>query len=217
TAGRGRRGATWVSPPGAGLYMSLVLRPKRVLEPAATTMGAGLAMRAALVELGLARVELKWPNDLLVDGAKLCGILAETRGLDPRSPHCVLGIGVNVTQREFPAELVRERAVTSLALCGVHTDPRAVLACALPHLSREMERVENDPRPTLQAYFAATGLAGRLVRVRAGELEVEGTWRALDLERGLTLAQSDGSSREIRLEHVRSLVALSLHSSPPET
>jgi BirA family transcriptional regulator, biotin operon repressor / biotin---[acetyl-CoA-carboxylase] ligase len=208
SAGRGRRGAHWVSPAGTGLYASFVLLPQRVLEPAATTMGAGLAVRAALMELGLARVELKWPNDLLHEGAKLCGILAETRGLDPRAPHCVLGIGINVAQREFSAELVSERAVTSLALCGVHTDPRSVLERLLPHLSREMERIENDPRSTVQAYFEATGLALRRVRVRAGERELEGTWRAIDLELGITLEQADGSSQRIRLEHVRSLVAM---------
>src|SRR5688572_32156321 len=73
-AGRGRRGSSWFSPAGAGLYASLVLKPARVLEPAATTMGAGLAVLATLRELGLARAQLKWPNDLLVDGAKLCGI-----------------------------------------------------------------------------------------------------------------------------------------------
>ncbi len=207
-AGRGRRGAVWVSLPGEGLYASLVLLTPRVLEPAATTMGAGMAVRSMLLELGLARTQLKWPNDLLVDGAKLCGILAETRGLDPASPHCVLGIGINVTQREFPADLAGQRAVTSLALCGVNTDPSSVLTRLLPHLSREMERVETDPASTLKAYFDATGLANRRVRVQAGDSEIEGRWHELDLARGVGLELADGTLRRVRLEHIRALVAV---------
>ena len=160
-----------------------------------------------MLELGVTEAQLKWPNDVLVMGAKVCGILAETRGLDRASPHCVLGIGINVRQREFPADLVRERAVTSLSLCGVNTDPRAVLSCLLPHLAWEMERVESNPASTLQSYFTATGLANRRVRVFSGEFEIEGIWRELDLARGLGLMLPDGSLRRVRLEHVRALVA----------
>jgi BirA family biotin operon repressor/biotin-[acetyl-CoA-carboxylase] ligase len=206
-SGRGRRGAAWFSEPEAGMYASLVLCNPRVLEPAALTMGAGLAVRAALLELGLARVELKWPNDLLVGGAKLCGILAETRGLDPSAPHCVLGIGINVTQLDFPGELSAQRAVTSLALCGVRTTPRGVLACLLPHLGCEIERVESAPEETVRDYFAATGLAGRPVRVLAGEVEIEGAWSELSLSRGLGIRGADGSLQRVRLEHVRALRA----------
>ena len=208
SAGRGRRGATWVSEPGAGLYVSLILRTRRVLEPAATTMGAGLAVRSTLHELGVVRAQLKWPNDLLVDGAKLCGILAETRGLDPAAPHCVLGVGINVMQREFQSDLVATRAVTSLALCGVETNPRSVLAQLLPNLSREMERVEANPASTVQSYFEATGLANRRVRVLTGESEIDGSWRELELSSGVGLELADGTLRRVRLEHVRALLAL---------
>ncbi|MEO6708530.1 MAG: biotin--[acetyl-CoA-carboxylase] ligase, partial [Planctomycetota bacterium] len=180
-AGRGRRGAKWFSAADQGLYASLMLRTPRILEPAAVTMGAGLAVLATLRELGLARAELKWPNDLQVGGSKLCGILAETRGLDPAAPHCVVGIGINVGQREFPPELTGIRAVTSLALCGIDTDPRAVLASLMPHLAREMERVERDPAATVTAYFAATGLVDHRVRVQSGDSEIEGSWRELGL------------------------------------
>lgn len=206
SAGRGRRGATWISPPGEGLYLSVVLRSKAVLEPAALTMGAGLAVRAMLIELGLSRVQLKWPNDLLVDAAKLCGCLVETRGLDPAAPHAVLGIGINVRQRVFPPELMAQRAVTSLALCGVDTQPRALLDGLLLHVGFEIERVASKPEATLAAYLAATGLSQRRVRVRAGEQEIEGLLRELSLVHGLGIELDDGLMRHVRLEHVRALL-----------
>lgn len=220
TAGRGRRGAAWVSEPGLGLYASVVLRPAGLLDPSALTMGAGLAVRAALIALGLREVELKWPNDLLVRGAKLAGILAETRGLDPRAPHCVLGIGVNVAQREFPAELLAQRAVTSLALCGVDCTPDALLERLLPPLGSELERIERDPAAVLRDYHHASGLAGERVRVKSGDRELVGRWIALELDRGLVLDDGVGPPTCARLEHVRALSAAepratSLHSSPP--
>lgn len=220
TAGRGRRGATWVSEPGLGLYASVVLRPRGILDPAALTMGAGLAVRSAVVALGLREVELKWPNDLLVRGAKLAGILAETRGLDPRAPHCVLGIGVNVAQREFPAELRAQRAVTSLALCGIECTADALLERLLPPLGEQLERIESEPAAVLRDYHRATGLAGECVRVTLGDRELVGRWIALELDRGLVLDDGVGPPTFARLEHVRALSAAearatSLHSPPP--
>lgn len=207
SAGRGRRGASWTSTPGEGLYASVVLRSRAVLDPAALTMAAGLAVRATLLELGLERVQLKWPNDLLVDGAKLCGCLAETRGLDPAAPQGVLGIGINVSQREFPAELVAQRAVTSLALCGVHTTPAKLLRHLLGPLGRELDRIEQASAATLADYFQATGLAHQRVRVQAGEREIVGRWRELSASAGLGIELDDGQWQRVRLEHVRALSA----------
>lgn len=91
SAGRGRRGAAWHSPPGAGLYLSVLLRPA---VPAAEwprwTIAAGLAAAEACAEAGV-QAELKWPNDLLAAGRKLAGILVEARGAD-----LVVGLGLNV-------------------------------------------------------------------------------------------------------------------------
>src|SRR3990167_256707 len=81
TAGRGRRGRRWHSTPGAGLTFSLALRVKRpARELAGLSLAAGVALCKALRALGVARAALKWPNDLVVDGAKLGGLLVETRG-----------------------------------------------------------------------------------------------------------------------------------------
>jgi BirA family biotin operon repressor/biotin-[acetyl-CoA-carboxylase] ligase len=206
-AGRGTRGARWLSPSGEGLYASVVLRSRAVLEAAALTMAAGLAARCALIELGLARVALKWPNDLLVDGAKICGCLAETRGLELAAPDGVLGIGINVLQQSFPAELLAQRAVTSLALCGVDVRPAQVLEQLLAQLGPRIERVERADPATYADYFHATGLKDARVRVLSGEQTFEGRWRGLSGAAGLELELDDGSLRQLRLEHVRALDA----------
>jgi BirA family transcriptional regulator, biotin operon repressor / biotin---[acetyl-CoA-carboxylase] ligase len=108
TSGRGRLGRTWASPPGAGIYASVVFRP----TPQAArllTLAAGVAIGEGIAQATGLETELKWPNDVHCAGRKLAGILAE-RGAD----HVVLGFGVNVLQAMYPAE-VRSRA-TSIEL-----------------------------------------------------------------------------------------------------
>ncbi|MBI5435192.1 MAG: biotin--[acetyl-CoA-carboxylase] ligase [Planctomycetes bacterium] len=165
TRGRGRRGAAWHSPAGEGLYFSVVLLPGAPALPAALTMASGVAVWRALRELGLASVELRWPNDLFVGRAKLVGILVETRGLDPAAPHYVVGIGINVAQRAFAPELVAERAVTSLALEGVATTVDAVLERVVAELEPALELALFDPEATARDYAEAARLLGACVRV----------------------------------------------------
>ena len=91
TRGRGRLGRSWASAPGEGLYLSTVLLPgPPPLSPTALTMATGLAVHDAVRGLGVDAVRLDWPNDVVVDDAKLCGILVESRGLTPAAPHCTL-------------------------------------------------------------------------------------------------------------------------------
>ena len=109
TAGRGRRDRRWHSPAGGNLYFSLGWRFRRADLPFSTLpLLAAVAAAEALRRFGLERHGIKWPNDILVEGKKLAGILVETRGLDPGAPHFVVGIGVNVVQRAFPPELERD-------------------------------------------------------------------------------------------------------------
>src|SRR5918999_2995380 len=105
TAGRGRLDRQWISPTGAGLYFSIILRPQfeqsiwRLL-----TLMAAIAVRDALFEAYELETDIKWPNDLLVNERKLCGILAETVET-PMGRAVVLGIGINLKQGSFPVEL----------------------------------------------------------------------------------------------------------------
>jgi BirA family biotin operon repressor/biotin-[acetyl-CoA-carboxylase] ligase len=235
TSGRGRRGARWHSAAGEGLYLSAVLLPpaqgplglapvaqsvaQSVASSVAPSLAGALAVRAALSELGLGPdrgLELKWPNDLLVRGAKVSGVLAEARGLDPARPHCVLGLGINVAQQSFPAELVAERPVTSLALEGLALTTAEVLAALLPPLESRIERCSQAPEELAREYLEATGLRGMRVRVRTGSDERTGRLVGLPLAGGSELdpdgpdpvEPGPGRARTLRiaLGHVQALL-----------
>lgn len=116
--GRGRQGRSWHSSPGEGLSFSLLLRPKCLPEKAMTLpLMVGIAVSKALDKYLLPgnQVSIKWPNDLLINGKKLCGILCEMESSLEGVSHVVAGVGVNINTKNFPEEL-REKA-TSLYLC----------------------------------------------------------------------------------------------------
>jgi BirA family biotin operon repressor/biotin-[acetyl-CoA-carboxylase] ligase len=123
SAGRGRRGRTWHSPPGKGLYFSLLLRPQQMgtAAAAALTLVAAVSTARLLRESSGAAVTIKWPNDLLVNTKKLGGILTEAKSEGTMLRYLLLGIGLNLNHEidDFPVEL-RGRA-TSLALEYGHT------------------------------------------------------------------------------------------------
>jgi BirA family biotin operon repressor/biotin-[acetyl-CoA-carboxylase] ligase len=111
TAGRGRQGRSWVSPHDAGSYLSMVLRPQlEAKHLALITIAAAVAVFDTLAELGI-EPDIKWPNDVLVNEKKICGILAETADTE-RGLAVVVGIGINITSESFPSEL--EKTATSL-------------------------------------------------------------------------------------------------------
>ena len=202
SAGRGRLGRGWVSAPGEGLYLSLVLLPEAAPHPAALTMGAGLAVLESVHALGEPRARLKWPNDVLVAGAKLAGILVEARGHAPL--HAVVGIGLNVRQREFPRELEAERAVTSLARLGVERTLDEAAHALLTRLAPRLEQACTRPQETARDYAGMLDLVGSEVRVVLGRAERRGRLEALTLE-GLVLATPDDESVRCLLEHVQVL------------
>jgi BirA family biotin operon repressor/biotin-[acetyl-CoA-carboxylase] ligase len=110
TAGRGRLGRTWFSPPGAGLYVSIVLRPTGVLparsSPASLlTLASGVAIAEGVRASTGLPAEIKWPNDVLIGRRKLAGILAEATAQSGELQHVIVGFGVNLLQSAFPPEL----------------------------------------------------------------------------------------------------------------
>ena len=136
TAGRGRRGRTWSSPPGAGLYVSCVLRPN-VGEGAVMsliTLAAGVAVRRGLRDATTLTADLKWPNDVVVGRRKLAGILAEGLAVDTPAQAVVLGIGVNLTPAAHPPE-IHARATSVEEVLGHPIDPLLVRTQILSALS----------------------------------------------------------------------------------
>jgi BirA family transcriptional regulator, biotin operon repressor / biotin---[acetyl-CoA-carboxylase] ligase len=110
TEGRGRRGRTWSSPPGAGLYASFVLRPpvdvpRRVLS--LITIATGVAVRSAVTQACGFAPDLKWPNDVIVGRRKLAGILAEGAAIGSPQQAIVVGVGLNVLRTSHPGEIAK--------------------------------------------------------------------------------------------------------------
>ena len=143
TSGRGRRGHTWFSPAGSGLYVSVVLAPAtaRIDPVRATTLltlAAGVALAEGIEQVTGLRVDLKWPNDLQVSRRKLGGILAESSGAAGRSDTVVVGYGINVRPAAFPPEL-RDRATSLESELGRAIDRYHLLAETLAALSQRYE------------------------------------------------------------------------------
>jgi BirA family transcriptional regulator, biotin operon repressor / biotin---[acetyl-CoA-carboxylase] ligase len=143
TAGRGRRGHTWFSPPGSGLYVSVVLAPASAShDPARATtlltLAAGVALAEGIERAAGLRIDLKWPNDLQISRRKLGGILAESSGAGDRSDTVVVGYGINVRSTALPPEL-RDRATSLESELGRAIDRYDLLAETLAALSRRYE------------------------------------------------------------------------------
>lgn len=136
TAGRGRLGRTWASPAGAGLYVSVLLRPPHEVAGLLTLVG-GLAIAEGLRESTGLPIEIKWPNDLLAPGStrKLAGILVEATSTSGRLEYAVFGYGINLRPALYPAE-VRARATSLAEELGRDVDAAQVLACTLGALDR---------------------------------------------------------------------------------
>jgi len=151
TAGRGRRGTIWQSPPGAGLYLSFVARPD---NPALSliTLAAGVAVRDGVqAATGLA-ADLKWPNDLIVGPRKLAGILAEGISIGSPDQAVIVGVGVNVQPAAYPPE-VAARAVSLEGELGRSIDRGLLLSEILIAL---WDRLAQRPGDILQAWRAAS-------------------------------------------------------------
>ena len=205
-AGRGRLGRTWTAPPRSQVAVSVLLRPGAVSP---TLFGwlplvTGLAVRDALVGAGGVDATLKWPNDVLVDGRKIAGILVEMTtvagggdfGL--RLPALVVGVGINVGLRE--ADLPVPHA-TSLALAGGVTDRDAVARAVLEALARrhgQWRACERGSGSTVSAelvdeYSRACATIGSEVRVELpGGRTATGTASRLDREGRLVVDTADG-------------------------
>ncbi len=119
-AGRGRRGRSWDSPSGSGIFMTLLLKPDINPNHASMlTLVAALAAAKAISEVTGRQAGIKWPNDIVLNGKKICGILTEMSAQFDYINHIVIGIGINVHTEEFPEEL-RETASSLLLECGRH-------------------------------------------------------------------------------------------------
>lgn len=193
SAGRGRRGRRWYSEPGTAITFSLcrtVRRPLRELPGLALV--AGVAAVRALRALGARRVALKWPNDLVVDDAKLGGILVETRGREGAAL-AVIGIGINC-RRDAALELRLRRPVTALERLIALPPRNDLIARVGGELMQALDRFEAlGLEPLRREWERLDAHAGRRLRVRLADGRViSGVARGLAEDGGLRLATAAG-------------------------
>jgi BirA family biotin operon repressor/biotin-[acetyl-CoA-carboxylase] ligase len=195
TAGRGRSGRTWHSERGTGLYFTVLLRPR--LSPAQApllTMLAGISAHAAVQALTGLVPELKWPNDLLLDGKKFGGILTEMHAEPNAVRFVIVGIGINVNQERFPGEL--STIATSLRKeSGRITYRLELLARLLSQFESDYNRfLREGPGFVVERFQSVSSFAkGRRVRVETLAESYAGTTAGLSPEGLLLVSRDDGS------------------------
>jgi len=183
TAGIGRHGRKWISPVGAGLYVSIVLAAKPI---PVVMLALGLATREAV-----GSGDLRWPNDVLLNGKKCAGVLAQLEGNT-----IIAGIGINVSQTEFPDDL--ETPATSLLLEGVRVAREDLLVALVGTVDHYCQL---PAEATLRQFAEASSYAsGRRVRVEAG---LEGVTCGLDPAGFLRVREDNGTVTTILAGGVR--------------
>lgn len=196
TAGRGRGGHGWHSAAGDGLYVSALVAPPLPMARALwLSLATGLAVRAAITAVTGMAVDIRWPNDLLLNGPKCGGILVETAVEGEMLRYAVIGVGINVNHASFPAEI--ETLATSLRLeSGAEVSREALLIALLRALEKEvrllMQEYQGEPAGTglLERFAEASSwVRGKPVRVDEGG-GYTGVTAGLD-ERGFLLVDGD--------------------------
>ncbi|RSZ61807.1 biotin--[acetyl-CoA-carboxylase] ligase [Corynebacterium hylobatis] len=193
SAGRGRLGRPWTTPAGSQAILSVLLRPTPAeLDRLGTIpLATGLAVLDAVRAVAgvAAGPELKWPNDVLWDGRKLCGILSEAAGF-PADPRIVVGLGINVslTREQLPVP-----HATSLALEGVEVSAQDMAVAALEALHRRLRQWATGDRTLMDDYRAECITIGKPVRVEAPTGELFGTVTDVAPDGRIDLRAEDGT------------------------
>jgi BirA family biotin operon repressor/biotin-[acetyl-CoA-carboxylase] ligase len=196
--GRGRLGRSWVSPARKGLWFSVLLRPQ-IRPQAATqlTVAAATALVRAIQQQTEIVPEIKWPNDILIRGKKVAGILTELTAELERVKDIVLGIGVDVNLDDFPADL--RKIATSLKIeTGEHVDRPALAAAMIRELDRDYARIcDGEFAEVSDEWQQQCTTIGQQVSIRLGERVIRGRAEALDAEGAMLLRTEHGHMERI--------------------
>lgn len=200
TSGRGRRERVWVSPADAGLYFSILLRPRiEIAEWPLLALMTALAVSDAVRETCSLETDIKWPNDVLADERKICGILAEAVST-PVGRAAIVGVGINLRQGALPPEL--SHAASSIEeLTGTPPVTEEMLRALTRGLSRRYEELHGPDGPArlVDEWMTRSSYAiGLRVRVALGEEgAIEGTTRGLTSDGALRVETDDGQMRVV--------------------
>jgi BirA family transcriptional regulator, biotin operon repressor / biotin---[acetyl-CoA-carboxylase] ligase len=194
THGRGRMGRSWESSPGTGVYMSVLLKPE--IQPQRLpllTLLAGVAAVQAVNAFANRKAQLKWPNDILLNGKKISGILSEYHPTPGGGNAVIIGIGVNANHSpsDFPEEL--RSIATSLRIETGRPVDRTALACALiRHLDREYNAFLQGESDVIEKWMHYSDMSGKKVSVTRGTAVIHGTALGLDSLGRLLIRTTDG-------------------------
>lgn len=207
TRGRGRQDRVWISPKDAGLYFSIVLRPR--LEMSAwplISLMAALSVSDALRNACDLHTDLKWPNDICVDNRKLCGILTEAVEA-AEGFAAIVGIGINLSGEALPDEL-RDVATSVESATGNRPSSEIVLQALVPAIEdyySVLQGTDGDKK-TIREWRARSSYAqGKRVRVSASNETFEGVTRGLESDGALRVETDAGEIRVVRAGDVTAL------------
>ena len=200
TAGRGRMGRGFSSPPGQGLWFTYILRPE--MEPSNASMLTivkAMAVRKALTEITGLDIRIKWPNDIVCDGRKLCGILTEMSAQPEMINYVVIGSGINVLNGVFP-ENIRDRAVSLFMLTGKRYNRAEILEKVNEAFEEYYEQFMQEKNLGIIAALYNSCMAGRgsQVTVTSPHGEISGVARGIT-DRGELMIERDN-----RIEYITS-------------
>lgn len=208
TAGRGRRGRSWSSPAGSSIYMSILLRPDIAPEKAPMlTLVMACSVAQGIMdcgeECGNPQVMIKWPNDIIINGKKLVGILTEMSTQIDYINHVTVGVGINVNSAEFPEE-IKETATSLRKECG-HTVRRApIIAAIMKRLEENYERfLETQDLTGLQENYSAMLInKDRDVLIIGGKEQYKAHALGISSTGELVIRREDGTVEEVNAGEV---------------
>lgn len=203
TAGKGRSGRSWWSPPAGGLYLSLLLRPELPSEHTSwVTMALALGAAEAIEQVCGLAVDIKWPNDLQWQGRKVAGVLAEGAFSGERLDYVIAGIGLNVAIDFSPQPELADIAVSLQTAAGRPFDPAALLAALLERTEQHYLAVQAGQSP-LPAWQARLHTLGRPVSARAADgVIMHGVARSVLPDGALRIDLNGGGSAVVRASDV---------------
>jgi BirA family biotin operon repressor/biotin-[acetyl-CoA-carboxylase] ligase len=199
TAGRGRLGRSWHSEPEAGLYFSMVLYPG--IPPGLAplfTLGAAVALHNAVERETRLAVDVKWPNDLLVHGKKVCGILAELQAEVDMVKTMIIGVGLNVNHQRFPEDLGARAISLRMASGRTHSRIEILLEFLEEFEDLYANFLRRGPAAIIEPWTRSSSFAhGRRIEINDGVRVIEGLTRGLNPLGALRIEKADGAVEEV--------------------
>ncbi len=200
TAGRGRRGHAWVSPPGTGIWFSFLLKPQISPDKASMlTLVAAIAVARAISETTGLVSQIKWPNDIVVNKKKVCGMLTELSAEMTQVNYVVIGIGINANNREFPDE-IKETATSLYIESGKPVKRAAVIEAVGRYFEQYYDAFikAGDLSLIMNEYNDMLVNAGNQVRIISGDSEEIYTAVGINPQGELVVKDEDGNIKDIR-------------------